>query len=116
MALVEAFGAYRRRLLPPLVATACRHRLQPRWSKLVELLVLCYGVGALLVGGTALVLAHLQALLSISLRPIAGLLALGEAVAETPQVFGLFSGSRFVLGDRDWVGLGWVGFGWVGLG
>lgn len=71
-------------------------------------LVLSHGVGALLVGGAALILADLKALFPVSLRPVSGLLALGEAIAETPQVLGLFSGSRFVLRGtvRVWVRLG----------
>lgn len=60
-------------------------------------LVLCDSVGALLVRRAALVLAGLQALFPVLLRTVRGLLAVREAIAQTPQVLGLFPRPGFVL-------------------
>jgi len=63
-------------------------------------LVLRDGVGALFIRRAALVLAGLQALLSVLLRSVRGFLTIREAIAQTPQVFGLLPGSGFVLNKR----------------
>lgn len=67
----------------------------------LPLLVLRDSIGALLVRHAALILASLQALFSVLLRPVRGLLAIGQAVAQAPQVLGFFTGPRFILRFRE---------------
>lgn len=71
--------------------------LEKKFRPVLLSLVLRDGVGALLVRGAAFVLTSLQTLLSVALWPVRWLLTVREAVAETPEVLGLFFCARLVL-------------------
>lgn len=85
----------------------CGESLRPRSGECIKpvqfrlwqeaSLVWCHSVSTLFVRRAALVLAELQALLSTLLRSVCRLLAVRQAVAQTPQVLRLFSRARLVL-------------------